>query len=239
MGVDVNFFRAAEIAAAIAALVALDESIDMARISKRYAELYEEKDLHYHSQFRQIAELSYINDVWALPVPQFDFIGQRNRTPYNPFIGPMPAGTDINNLRFANDEAELAMLQGRIYADIGNYLYAFEEERVRIEDERRWEYRSNVINIGLGLANDVRDRFSSSLEMLDVAVGNKIDAYSEFSNEMAQVAGFRRRLAQEPKRTEYRFDAPTVSRLPTEIKDISSEIASRNSLVVRRTPGNG
>jgi len=235
MGIDAAIIIAAETTAAIAAVMTIDESIDMARISKRYAEIYEQKDLHYHNQFRLGRENVFINEIWALPVPQFDFIGQVNRIPFNPFTGAMPGGVGINVIFDATTKSELTMLQGRIYADIGNYLFAFEKERVRIEEERRWEYRTNVINLGLNLANNVSDRFNTSLSILDVAIGNAADTYAGFSNELGQFAGFKRRLAQEPQPISYRFDAPTLTRSPQEIPDISTDIAS-TSLVVRRVP---
>jgi hypothetical protein len=223
MGVDASFIIAAEVAAATAAVLTIDESMDMARVSKRYADIYKEKDDHYFTIFRNNSELVFINEIWSLPIPAYDFVGQRNRIPFNPFIGAMPGGAGISSPISAYLYSELTILQGAIFADIGNYLFAFEKERVRIEDDRRFEYRLNVVNTGLGLANDVRERLSNSLAMLEDATNNKADNYASLSNEIFQISGFRDRLAQEPIPPSIRFDAPVVGRSPASVLDIQFE----------------
>jgi hypothetical protein len=233
MGFDAAFLIAAEVAAATAAVATIDESMDMAKVSKRYADIYKEKDDHYYSQFRSVAELDYINELWALPIPAYDFIGQRNRIPYNPFLSPMPGSVNIYSPTLAYNFSELAILQGAIYADLGNYLFTFEKERVRIEDDRRFEYRLNVINIGLGLANDVRDRLNTSLAFLEDVSNNKADFYADFSNEMYSFKGFKDRAALESNRVDYRFDSPVVGRINTSIPDI--QVSRNQTGVVNRT----
>jgi hypothetical protein len=230
MGVDATIINAIELAAGLAAVVSINESIRMAEISQDYAELYKEKETHYYNQFKLGAETLYVDDIWALPTPTFDFIGQRNRIPYNPFIGPMPGSANMLNPEQASEYSELVMLQARLYADIGNYLFAFEEERVRVEDDRRWEYRANALNIGLGVASDVRNRMSISVDFMDNTIGNSADALASVSDEFSAIAGFNRRL--DTRSRDKKFDPDLIGRVSKE----APSIANKSSLVVNRMP---
>lgn len=232
MGVDASIFSAAEIAAATAAVVTIDVSLDMAKLAKKHAEIYRDKDAHYNAIFRQDAEQSYVNEIWALPVPTHDFNGQiSSAIQINPLVGPMPGSVNMRRAVDAYEYSDLIMWQARLYTDLMEYMLAFERERVRIEEIRRWEYRTNVVDMGLGVAADVRDRLSNGLSINAVVSDAKASWASGISNELGAIAGFRRRLSEEVEVPPYQLDAPSVGRVRYEVPDVSPEV---NRVVFRR-----
>lgn len=184
MGINADLILA-EIAAGVQVLLTILESYDIVEVSRRYYDDYSEKSAHYHSQFRVGYERQFLSDVWAVYDPTYNYaehaafalVAMRSDT------AMLPNGYNPPFVQTYLPEFVAAT------ADLTVSLFRYEDQRVRLESDIRWERRLNTLNVGIGLANDVRGGMAASTQFLDVAYGRLNDWGATLGNNLLMARG--------------------------------------------------
>lgn len=202
--------QAAEAAAGIAGIINAFNILDLQR---KYYELYRQQREFYYTTFQQGVEKPLAQDTYDDPHYNYNYQGRVDTlydTTFGPFIGPSAdmEGWWARHAAYYGAEMDGNMLRempfeiARIKADWTNYMLRFEEHYYDVVNDRRWQRRFAVHNIGIKQGTAIAAALDNSLAGYTDHLHDFGNQLATYGNGAARYVGYRRGLAD----TSERFD---------------------------------
>lgn len=191
-----------EAASAVGAALSLYANAQMIGIARDYYNLYKEQREFYYNTFQQGVEKPLTLEVFSVLPYQYNYTNPG--LDQNTGIIGRPTTSigewwdrHANMYHDARDECitELELDNARLESDWTNYFFRFEEHNFDIINDRRWNRRFEVHNLGIKQANFVQSGLASGFAQVEDSINDAADQFNSLANGGMAAIGYRKGLS--------------------------------------------